>query len=592
MHLNFSVDCTLPITAIDSRRTPVNEAAPPRTECAIVTEASTLQAITDDWYRLWSLDPNRQIFQHPGWIRAWLDAYATAYRLFTPVVSSGAIVRGVLPLVLCGRTLRFLGFSNSDYNTLIAAPEAAASILTTAIEALDTRKQEWDVLLLENVPEESLLARAIDALPNPLRARFQRGPASPCPTLIFGDDKERILSNVTNKDKLRKAARYLERSGPTQFRHLETPADAAQHLPLFLRQHIRRQSLAGRRSQYLTENGARFCEALFEHLNPERELRFSVLETGGHPVAYHLGFELDGKYLFYKPTFDVDKWDLSPGQVLLFHLFRYLQTAPSREFDFSLGGESYKYRFANSCRSNHTFRVHAPTVRGRIHQAGYTLIDRAKRSVRSRPALDEKVMGVADWFATVQQAIQRDGIVPVARMLSQQHFLSTKDDRLYELTTLPTATQHAVSHIQTASLADLADCADEAGPVYAARLHIARERLKRQCRAYMVCDMGALAQVAWILVAEGAYAGISLSGQASTRVWVIEECWQHHGYSSDVRIDLLHRIASDAAADNATVWVIAHRPSEYNSAFWMGVLQLKTRMVAWRWFPSLRQPTV
>jgi hypothetical protein len=114
---------------------------------------------------------------------------------------------------------------------------------------------------------------------------------------------------------------------------------------------MRRCAFADRTSQFLNPTQHAFYEGLLEEIGLDY-LRFSVLELNGKPIAYHLGFETEGKYIFYKPTFDVDLWDHSPGTVLLLNLLEYIQESSVRELDFALGGEWYKSRFTNYVRSN------------------------------------------------------------------------------------------------------------------------------------------------------------------------------------------------------------------------------------------------
>ena len=91
-----------------------------------------------------------------------------------------------------------------------------------------------------------------------------------------------------------------------------------------------------------------------EELDPRTQLRFAVLTLDGHPVAYHLGFEAKGKFVFYQPAFDIDYWKWYPGEVLMRQLLLYAQDRGLSEFDLSRGGEAFKDRFATHVRENLT----------------------------------------------------------------------------------------------------------------------------------------------------------------------------------------------------------------------------------------------
>src|SRR5208283_4293344 len=68
------------------------------------------------------------------------------------------------------------------------------------------------------------------------------------------------------------------------------------------------------------------------------------------PLAWDLGFQVNGKFLLYQHTFDLDAWHYTPGEVLLWNELKYAQENVSREFDFGRGDELYKDRFANYSR--------------------------------------------------------------------------------------------------------------------------------------------------------------------------------------------------------------------------------------------------
>ena len=106
-------------------------------------------------------------------------------------------------------------------------------------------------------------------------------------------------------------------------------------------------------------------QALVEELNPKDYLRFGILRLNNQPAAYHLGFLVNGKFTMYQQAFDVDLWDYSPGEVLLRQLFLYAGQNVSREFDFSVGEEPYKARFANHFKPNFTLYIEPGTFEGR-----------------------------------------------------------------------------------------------------------------------------------------------------------------------------------------------------------------------------------
>lgn len=355
-------------------------------QCRILTDFAELERLSADWNRLQSASGDGEIFQHFAWITAWWQSLGKGCRLFTPVVLRGGRVVAILPLVLDGRRLRFLGYSVSDYNHFLAEPDAGSAALQLCLDTLRAQAGAWDEVLMENVPESSLLAGCIRSLP----VRWQRSMVAttgdPCPTMLLGANRQDVLKS--SMDKLKRAVNRLRRTGNLSFRHITDPAEVAVHLPEFFRQHIRRSAVAGRRSGFLDANYVSFYRMLVERMDPEKEIRFSVLEHGGRAIAYHFGSLLHGKYFWYKPAFDVDLWDLAPGQAMLWHLFDYLRTADAKEFDFGRGDETFKYRFSNHVRKNLTLVFYAPRYRSVIARARGWMRGSVKRLVRKSPLLE------------------------------------------------------------------------------------------------------------------------------------------------------------------------------------------------------------
>ncbi|HZN12471.1 MAG TPA: GNAT family N-acetyltransferase, partial [Blastocatellia bacterium] len=76
-------------------------------------------------------------------------------------------------------------------------------------------------------------------------------------------------------------------------------------------------------------------------------LRFTRVEWGGEAVAYHYGMSYGGSYFWYKPSFAPRHARRSPGEVLLRQLLLAAIEEESRTFDFGIGEEAFKYRFAD-----------------------------------------------------------------------------------------------------------------------------------------------------------------------------------------------------------------------------------------------------
>jgi len=356
----------------------MTDIAPLRTE--IVQNFSQLEALSAQWEWLWKVSPVREAFTMFPWTRASWRAYGAHRTLCTPIVYRDKAIVGILPLAAERRCLRFIGAPRSDYNDLLCAESDAVEVLEAAFTALLKLGISWDLCRLENLPQHANIVKYYNDVKVPPRCHLQLWFRDVTPTLkMSAANKEDITKAILSKKSLQRHTRTLERAGELRFRHIEDRQDIINHLPEFFRQHIARMSRAGKKSLFCHQNARHFYEALIEEFDPRQELRFAVLELDNRPIAYHFGFEVHGKFTWYKPTFDVDLWTYSPGDVLLKRLFEYIAVCDVHEFDFTVGNEPFKSRFANQIHHNFTLCFFPPGLRGRLRRYAIETTERARK---------------------------------------------------------------------------------------------------------------------------------------------------------------------------------------------------------------------
>ncbi len=528
-------------------------------ECRVLTDFAELEALSADWTRLHAATGKSEIFQHFAWIAAWWQSLGKNCRLFTPVVVRQGRIVGILPLVLTGRRLRFLGYSVSDYNHFLAEPGEGGAALEICLDTLSMHAREWDEILLENVPETSLLADCIRNLPRRRQRAIVGMPGDSCPTMLLAADKQDVLKS--SMDKLKRAVNRLRRADKLVFRHIEDPAEAAVHLPQFFQQHIRRSAMAGRRSGFLDGDYVAFYRNLLERIGPQKEIRFSVLELGGRAVAYHFGSLFDGKYFWYKPSFDIDLWELAPGQAMLWHLFEYLQTADVGEFDFGRGDESFKHRFSNHVRQNHVFIVYAPGYRSAIRRTYRWLRESAKRLVRQSPPLERVLKAAQGKWQDTRHSYRRGGAKAAWRKLLRNPLFGKEESWVVSVDSADRDGQGrreaCVNEITLGGLADLAMTFPDT--LTEDVMSKAREFLRQKKTAWIVTLDGSERTLVWTSVGAELPAPtgtLSLPGEAM----LVHEIrpLTSRGTRSDL-VAVLRQFASIAAAKGLTTWAVCPR---------------------------------
>lgn len=330
--------------------------------CEVVSDFCRLQELSSEWTRLWQSDPQAEIFQTPEWADAWWCCFGKSCTLCSLVVFAGNEVVGIVPLVKQGEVIRFLGTPEADYADIICEEKWAQEVLAVAFKTLQESVTDWSECLWQNLSKESRVMRHYQALPTQMLGNLHPLPTEHYQTILFEDNRDAVFSSLLGKKHTRRLRNKLQKVGHVRFRHLEAQ-EAAGDLDDFFLHHVRRHAAIGRRSVYAAPEACQFIRTLFTRLGPA--VRFGVLELDGHPLAWHLGFQVNGKFLLYQHTFDLDAAEYTPGELLLWNLFEYARDQVAREFDFGKGSEPYKDRFANCSRETFSLFIEPFGWKGR-----------------------------------------------------------------------------------------------------------------------------------------------------------------------------------------------------------------------------------
>jgi CelD/BcsL family acetyltransferase involved in cellulose biosynthesis len=334
--------------------------------CEVVSDFSGLEKISSDWERLWQADNRAEIFQTFAWTRAWWQSYGQEFTICVPVVFDGNKIVGILPLVKRGNIVQFLGLPEADYADMLCEEGREVEVLAVALGALYQLGKQWDECILQHLAKDGRIVSHWHELPRDLRRRVPLVPAGEYQTIFLQENREEIFNSLLGKHHTRRRQNKLKKAGQVTLRRLLAKSEAQEHLTYFFRHHIRRCALLGRESTCAKPEFRQFLRAIIEEVDPSGRLRFEVMELGGRPFAWHFSFFVNGKFLLYQHTFDLDSWDYAPGEVLLNNLLQFAQENVTREFDFGSGDEAYKGRFARHTRETFSLYVESPGVKGRL----------------------------------------------------------------------------------------------------------------------------------------------------------------------------------------------------------------------------------
>jgi CelD/BcsL family acetyltransferase involved in cellulose biosynthesis len=148
------------------------------------------------------------------------------------------------------------------------------------------------------------------------------------------------------KQSLRRHENSFRKLGELVVTHAADGAWILPQLTAFFEQHVARRAVTGSASLFEDVASRAFYRRLTELAGATGWLRFTRVDWNGHPIAFHYGSNYRGRYVYGVPSFEVALRDRSPGEVLVRQLLLASIDEGATSFDFGVGDEPYKYRFA------------------------------------------------------------------------------------------------------------------------------------------------------------------------------------------------------------------------------------------------------
>jgi CelD/BcsL family acetyltransferase involved in cellulose biosynthesis len=312
------------------------------------------------WTALLNRSANHSVFQTFPWHACWWKAFGGSHELFVILGYMGSELVGIAPMMITrekgpmGRVrshVRFIGSPNhaSDYCDFITDP-AVPAVLHALLEAMNLLAKGFHRIDLSHFPSHSPNKAGILQYFAGRGARITVEFQADAPVRILGNGEED--RKAANKSSLKRHTRFFEKSGDLRFHRCASQREILGYLDVFFEQHKARRAQTDSPSQFVDPAQQFFYRELVSETFRHDWLRFDVVLFDGAPLAFHFGFEYQCRFIWYKPAFDVQFAARSPGEVLLKFLLDDAIGRGLEEFDFTVGSEPFKYRFANMTRSN------------------------------------------------------------------------------------------------------------------------------------------------------------------------------------------------------------------------------------------------
>lgn len=348
------------------------------------------------WERLRQEAPTESLFLTPEWLQAWSRHLGDGRPVVFGVADDERGVVAVAPFqrVWVGglTVLRPLGTGVSDYLDLLLPADAGLrrAALGVLVEALLARADAWDAVDLRGVPAESPTVAEVAAIFEERGLRCAVLPGYSRPAIALEGTWEAYLGERPGRFRynLRSRLRRLQERGEARFRSVARPREVPAALRALVELHARRW--AGQHSGTIfsaSKDGRRFYADVLPQYAARGLLDLTLLEVGGQPVAGSVGFVDRDTYYYYLPAWDPSLAPLAPSSLLLAHLIERAYQRGLRRFDFMLGDEPYKARWATEERQTANLVLAAPSVRGQAAYAALVGWQTARRRARGSSTL-------------------------------------------------------------------------------------------------------------------------------------------------------------------------------------------------------------
>lgn len=334
----------------------------------LVKRFEELDVSPDEWNNLADNNETNTVFQTYEWTSVWWNVFSETNELILLKITNNGVLTGIAPLMIRTdkkqqRLLGFISSSHADYLDFIL-PENKDNAVSAILEYINNGNIGWDKLELINIPGKSSTIQLLKKWHTNHCIHWLVDDSFICPALEIKGHEEfaaKLLRKYSNKRPLN----YFNKRGIVKFMILESSDDINSELPGFFAQHISQWEGTRSGSLFVSDKNKKFYSELSQHLGKKKWLNFSVVKYNDESIAYHYGFAYKNSLIWYKPSYSKKYAAHSPGLLMIRFLIQHALDNNLDEFDFTVGDESFKYRFANTTRYNSNF-VGYPKLRSYI----------------------------------------------------------------------------------------------------------------------------------------------------------------------------------------------------------------------------------
>jgi len=340
-----------------------------------------------------------QVFYTYEWSLAVQRAYSTTlHPLVFLAYDEKELLCGIAALATGpGGRASFLCATTGDYCDFLSLPEHKRAFVRLVLAEL--RKSHRRMVTLTNLPADSTTVAALHEA-SQLNGYHSFARTAYICAQVSLDKLERRGPNkkpvLPGKKMVRRSLAAMGKEFPVRLDHARTWDDICPLLIDFADAHVARFQATGRTSHLARPERRLFLSELGKLLCERGWVVLTRMMSGEKTLAWNYGFQFDGAWFWYQPTFDNSLEKYSPGFCLLAKIVEEAaDNTPMRVVDLGLGAEEYKERFANQSRE--TLYI---TLRASIAQHVREILwYRAAAAIKMSPNLEAGIRKAISRFA-------------------------------------------------------------------------------------------------------------------------------------------------------------------------------------------------
>ncbi len=321
----------------------------------VLKEIAQDATLRTQWNELVRRLDHPQVFYTYEWALAVQRAYSAILRplVFLAYNDENSLCGlAALALDADGGHATFLCATTGDYCDFLAMPEHKFAFVSAVLD--DLRRRRINDITLTNLPADSTTLSALQ------RSSFQSGyrsfaraayicaQVSLCKLARSPDDNRPVLPG---RKMVRRSLKAMGQDSLVRLEHARSWQDIKPILSEFAQAHMSRFVATGRISNLARPERRLFLEELAKLLSECDWVVLTRMMTDDRTIAWNYGFQFEGTWFWYQPTFDTAFERYSPGFCLLTKLIEEAAENTSLQIvDLGLGAEEYKERFANQTR--------------------------------------------------------------------------------------------------------------------------------------------------------------------------------------------------------------------------------------------------